>query len=160
MGTRANIIVNFGSTKLVLYRHWDGYPAETGKDLAINLKACGNNCSAFIANLLSEKDAPTSFRDAVPVYEITTDVHGDVEWIYRIVFRHAGDGQVKVGAIHCGCTTNKIPAHAAQQVELGTIEEFVALVNTDIKAMNARITQLKKQPQSCYADADLIEEVL
>ena len=32
MGTRCNIKIETGDTMLWIYRHWDGYPAETGVD--------------------------------------------------------------------------------------------------------------------------------
>jgi hypothetical protein len=37
MGTRCNIRLTWGDNRLYFYRHWDGYPAETGADLCIDL---------------------------------------------------------------------------------------------------------------------------
>ena len=74
MGTRCNIKIESGDTTLWIYRHWDGYPAETGVDLArklVNVKSAGE----FVAKLLKD--------DA---YEVTTSQHGDIEYLYTIVF--------------------------------------------------------------------------
>ena len=74
MGTRCNIKIKTGDTMLWIYRHWDGYPAETGVDLArklVNVKTADE----FIAKLLKD--------DA---YEVTTDQHGDIEYLYKINF--------------------------------------------------------------------------
>tara|TARA_Y100000401_G_scaffold65333_1_gene52062 strand:+ start:832 stop:1371 length:540 start_codon:yes stop_codon:yes gene_type:complete len=74
MGTRCNIRIKAGDTKLWIYRHWDGYPAETGVDLArklVNVKTADE----FIAKLLKD--------DA---YEVTTEQHGDIEYLYKINF--------------------------------------------------------------------------
>ncbi len=37
MGTRSNIVVNYGSTKTIIYRHWDGYIENAGYDIASTL---------------------------------------------------------------------------------------------------------------------------
>ena len=74
MGTRCNIKIETGDTTLWIYRHWDGYPAETGKDLAtklVNVKSADE----FITKLIND--------DA---YEVTTDQHGDIEYLYNISF--------------------------------------------------------------------------
>ena len=33
MGTRCNIRITYGNTNVYIYRHWDGYLSETGKDV-------------------------------------------------------------------------------------------------------------------------------
>ena len=74
MGTRCNIKIETGNTTLWVYRHWDGYPAATGVDLArklVNVKSANE----FINKLLND--------DA---YEITTEQHGDIEYLYNISF--------------------------------------------------------------------------
>ena len=75
MGTRCNIKIETGDTMLWIYRHWDGYPAETGVDLArklVNVKSAGE----FITKLIND--------DA---YEVTTEQHGDIEYLYNITFK-------------------------------------------------------------------------
>ena len=74
MGTRCNIKIKTGDTTLWVYRHWDGYPAATGVDLArklVNVKSS----EEFITKLLND--------DA---YEVTTEQHGDIEYLYNITF--------------------------------------------------------------------------
>ena len=78
MGTRCNIKIKTGNTTLWVYRHWDGYPAATGNDLAtklVNVK----DANEFINKLLND--------DA---YEITTEQHGDIEYLYTIKFEDSG----------------------------------------------------------------------
>ena len=74
MGTRCNIKIETGDTTLWIYRHWDGYPAKTGNDLAtklVNVKSADE----FITKLIND--------DA---YEVTTGQHGDIEYLYKINF--------------------------------------------------------------------------
>ena len=33
MGTRCNIKITYGDTNIYIYRHWDGYLSQTGKDV-------------------------------------------------------------------------------------------------------------------------------
>ena len=74
MGTRCNIKIETGNTTLWIYRHWDGYPAETGVDLATKLVHV-KNANEFITKLIND--------DA---YEVTTEQHGDIEYLYKIIF--------------------------------------------------------------------------
>lgn len=74
MGTRCNIKIKNGDTTLWIYRHWDGYPAVTGNDLAtklVNVKGA----TEFITKLINDDS-----------YEVTTDQHGDIEYLYTIKF--------------------------------------------------------------------------
>ena len=74
MGTRCNIKIETGDTTLWIYRHWDGYPAETGVDLATKLVHV-KNANEFITKLIND--------DA---YEVTTEQHGDIEYLYNVTF--------------------------------------------------------------------------
>lgn len=72
-------------TKIWLYRHYDGYLKETGYNLASCL--CNSkNINEFMTKLLDQKHEPTTYRDAEPIYEFTTGMHGDIEYLYRINF--------------------------------------------------------------------------
>jgi hypothetical protein len=74
MGTRCNIKIKTGDTTLWIYRHWDGYPAATGNDLVrklVNVKSADE----FITKLINDDN-----------YEVTTDQHGDIEYLYNITF--------------------------------------------------------------------------
>ena len=81
MGTRSNILIEYGSTKIFLYRHWDGYPEVTGYDLARILSRPNEPdkklgwAGTFLTRLLEQDD-----------YELTTDLHGDIEYLYQFNF--------------------------------------------------------------------------
>ena len=82
MSTRSNVLLNLGDTKLYLYRHCDGYPGANGADLAEKLIKHKNCGKAFISDLLAERYDATDYRPERPVWEVTTGLHGDIEWLY------------------------------------------------------------------------------
>lgn len=144
MSTRMNLVIEYGKTKVYIYRHMDGYPAEAGVDIAEKLKAAGNNGGKFLAALLSETYEQQSYQTAPSkVYELTTDLHGDIEWLYRVRFPEYGEGDVKVG---CVGRKNFEDVNLLAPASLDTLESFVRLyVNPDIRAKNQRRVQLQKQ---------------
>lgn len=77
MSTRANITINKGETKIILYRHHDGYPTETGIDILNKIKR-NKTTIGLVSDLLSE-----SYGDR-NVYEIASEIHGDIEYNYEI----------------------------------------------------------------------------
>ena len=98
MGTRCNVIVKHGDTKINLYRHWDGYYAETGYDLITRLGHCmgagrfdgsrGFHFNKFATNLINAKREPYRYDPAdKEQYELTNGIHGDVEFIYRFTWK-------------------------------------------------------------------------
>ena len=91
MGTRCNVVINYEETKINLYRHWDGYYSETGYDLAVRLNHSFNK----IGNANAEKffDSVFNAQRSVSVhdmdkkqYELTTELHGDIEYLYEFTF--------------------------------------------------------------------------
>lgn len=92
MATRCNIRITAPKSSLWLYRHWDGYAACTGSDIARTLKhlrkgyARTHGSFSALANALLAKryDKRPHDEEARPIYEITTDRHGDIEWLYEI----------------------------------------------------------------------------
>ena len=86
MSTRSSVIINYGQTQLIIYRHWDGYIEEAGKDLATKLNGCYFdddrkyfNIAKFVSKLLIDDDT----------YRITTQLHGDLEYCYIFNFDDA-----------------------------------------------------------------------
>ena len=75
MSTRANIKLINGDSIIWIYRHSDGYPAETGHDLAEKLRKSCYDFNELTAGILKD--------DA---YRITTEQHGDIEYLYTIQF--------------------------------------------------------------------------
>lgn len=80
MSTRANIILydRWGSAPIYLYHHHDGFFEGVGRDLVKRLDGRKSGwCASCIANEL--------VKDCEDEYEITVGVHGDVEYIYKII---------------------------------------------------------------------------
>ena len=83
MGTRCNIIIKFGDTKIRLYRHWDGYLTMTGQDVLDKLRQSEkrNTQERGIINiaklvqlfLINDND-----------YRLENEASGDLEYVYEI----------------------------------------------------------------------------
>ena len=71
MSTRCNVKLKMGKTVVWFYRHYDGYPSETGADLYTKI-ADAKNFTDMIQSLLSDA-----------FYELTDQQHGDIEWMYE-----------------------------------------------------------------------------
>lgn len=97
MATRSNIrLSDTSGNALWLYRHWDGYPAVNGAAICRAIKKLRRSAYyqhlplfAPLANsLLAERYDPTEHRPRPePVYEVTDQRHGDIEWLYDIRFK-------------------------------------------------------------------------
>ena len=85
MATRSNIIIKQGRNKIYLYRHWDGYPSETGRDLLTRLLESRRHDEgqAFLSNLIR---ANREDWEGKPLYELTDRIHGDIEYLYQFEF--------------------------------------------------------------------------
>lgn len=78
MSTRCNIIVKRkGYQDIILYHHHDGYPSGVGYDLYSRLEQIeGHWYECDIANSL--------VKDLDDEYEITSCIHGDIDYLYTI----------------------------------------------------------------------------
>ena len=85
MSTRSNILITNNDTRIWLYRHYDGYLKEAGYNIASCL-AQSSDLHEFMAQLLSQKHEPSMYREARPIYEFTSGIHGDIEYLYTINF--------------------------------------------------------------------------
>ena len=106
MSTRSNIIIKSGNTKIWLYRHMDGYLSETGYNLASTLAHC-KGFKSFLDNLLNQKYEATMYRQARPIYEFTTEEHGDIEYLYSFEFDRSMPKNVKVIVESCASWENR-----------------------------------------------------
>ena len=95
MSTRSNILIKSGDTNIWIYRHMDGYLSETGYNLAVTL-AHSRSYTDFMNTLLSYKYDPSIYRKTEPVYGITTEQHGDIEYLYKFEFDRVTPHFVKV----------------------------------------------------------------
>lgn len=82
MSTRCNIKIIDKDCEVILYHHHDGYPAGVGADLfdKFNAKLKDKNCY-----LSAEDIANSLIKDPKDdEYEWTSDIHGDIEYLYEI----------------------------------------------------------------------------
>lgn len=92
MATRCNVHLTAPKSSLWIYRHWDGYAACTGSDIARTLKhlrkgyaRTHGTFSALANELLAKRyDKQPHDKEARPIYQITDRQHGDIEWLYEI----------------------------------------------------------------------------
>jgi hypothetical protein len=92
MGTRANIVIKDKHAKLIFYRHSDGYPEWTGKDLLEFVKgytegSLRDNAIQSAGWLIlrgHEEFKQYSYDWKVGAYEPTDSIHGDIEYLYTI----------------------------------------------------------------------------
>lgn len=158
MSTRTNIVIRSGESRVVLYRHWDGYLAETGRDLHNKLVSAGGTYGSddrFLRALLAEMNEATSYREATPVYELTDCLHGDIEYLYVVEFPR--QGEATVGWSEVGFNDDEDAARAA--IVQRPLAAFRADVNKAITEQNRRLLQLKQQQPAHFGDATPAELV-
>lgn len=134
MGTRTNIIVEYGATKTFIYRHWDGYPAVTGYDL-IKLYRETNGAGGFVSALLAAQRE----NEELPQYELTTEVHGDIEFLYVIRFGRE-DNKASFKVVERQAATEKdwpqIRKDEVDEAKVLDLAGFAFLVNGERAKMN------------------------
>ena len=89
MGTRCNIKISYGDNDIYIYRHWDGYLSVTGKDVYDKLQSStidkysfGDETNAVRVNIVNFINSFLCDNK----YELTTGIHGDVEYVYHFEF--------------------------------------------------------------------------
>lgn len=139
MATRANIVLKNAETTLWLYRHWDGYPAIAGANLAKVIKLALRNQHGYASllphiaeTLLAERD--TGGRS---IYELTSGKHGDIQWLYQLTFR--GDAAVTVSVSERNLMTDAWKRHPAI-----TVWDLRSLCARELLAMRKRIHARRK----------------
>lgn len=153
MGTRSNIVIEVGSSRVYLYRHWDGYLAGAGRDIYSKLVAAGSNADQFLRSLMAEMDEATSYRPAKGVYELTSEVHGDIEYLYFVRFSDRGSREPEIGWATFRPGDDRSPSIKAVGA-LGSAEAFKGAVNRAIVEQNARLAQLKREQPGAYGDVE------
>ena len=154
MGTRCNVIVKHGDTKINLYRHYDGYYAETGYDLITRLGHCmgakrfdGSRCfsfNKFVTNLINAKREPYRYDPAdKEQYELTNGIHGDVEFIYRFTWKDVNKvilnfSQRRLVKDSKGELQAKWTTDISKTVNSETIEEVFKFMTDEKLAMRER----------------------
>ena len=175
MGTRCNVIFRTeGGPDVFIYRHWDGYPAETGAHLARLARVAnrrGWSDGELLAAILTARESSPRMGSSrrSPSYELTNGIHGDIEHVYTLQAGLVDNGhgyRVKrawrIG--HCAapfvadrdrCIAEaEKKARAMARRKESTPEFFLAsIVNPAIRdtAHRVRIHNRGKAPAACYA---------
>lgn len=168
MSTSANIVICHGDTKLVVYRHWDGYPAETGADIITKLREAikGDGyrrttfaiVTDFVRSILNDTYEQQSYETKPKhVYDLMdVQTHG-IEHYYVLNFRASVDdnGEDCVGIYHAA---RPLHFHDEGWMKQGTslsLKLFTNFVNADRAQCNVRLRQMKaKNPgNKHYGDA-------
>jgi hypothetical protein len=99
MSTRANIVIKDADSKIILYRHSDGYPSGTMPVLnryldSVKSGEYRDNVMQSIGHLLDlgRAELLECFDGKIPEYqkwkhgtlEVTDSIHGDIEYLYTI----------------------------------------------------------------------------
>ena len=81
MATRSNTIIKLGRTKLIFYKHHDGYPSGVGKDLFDKL--CHYN-----SNLSDEKtiNIEEFIQSMFFSFDLVEEVSSDIDYLYILNF--------------------------------------------------------------------------
>ena len=166
MSTRCNIIVKSGKSTVYLYRHSDGYPAETGADLLAKVQTAYGPPDAhrsiegaadhFVRAIFAEHYEQQSYETSPKaVYELTTDLHGDIEHCYQVEFAEmfaAGPVSIRHAARPANWHES---GHEVEDWARGrrySLQQFAELVNAERRDMNARLAKLRTTSKH-YADA-------
>jgi hypothetical protein len=129
MATRANIILRYGASEVYLYRHWDGYPSETGADILKKATEAGS-LNGLLEALLSERDGGDR------VYELTSGMHGDIEWGYAVEV--ARDGSLRFGVREFPIGAGPDRVNGALIPAIYDAASFAEVVNAAIREYNRR----------------------
>lgn len=134
MSTRCNIVIEFGDTVLYVYRHYDGYLRDTGRDLVDLLKEEGKTPWRFISELLAKRYGKQPYEsEPRPIYEVVDSIHGDIEYLYRIKFLSDARGtSFIIGYAGCPYTSQDHLIPAIKNVTVGSIEAFESEIANEL----------------------------
>jgi len=168
MSTRCNIIIKSGESKVFMYRHCDGYLAETGADIVRKLESAWGTDGAhytpagaadrFLRSLFSEYYDQQSYEKTPRrVYELTTGLHGDIEHSYTIDFKNGfSTGSVSIRHAARPDTWHKENMETDDWAWKGkrhTIDSLRDAVNQARKESNDRLARLRKD-NGAYKDCE------
>ena len=150
MATRSNIIIRGGQFKCYLYRHYDGYPAETGAHLLETMNAArllGQNNNrpddraVSLVNRLLRSTADDPGYDGKPSYhyEITDEIHGDIEHLYIVRMANPFGIQILHAQIGIGIGDDRDEAAIIAESVPYTPAEFADMVNRERADITARM---------------------
>ena len=147
MGTRCNVVINFGDTKIRIYRHYDGYLAITGEDILNKLSASNVRNYDTKKNTINIAQLVQSFL-VDGNYRLESEQGGDLEYIYELNFNDVyqcgndyNKSNLKNVILHeRDMDTRKWSSQTFKEV--GVLSEFQAVVTKEVKAMFARMAKV------------------
>src|SRR5262245_1929164 len=156
MATRCNVVLtdSVAGSKVFLYRHWDGYLAEAGGDIAEKLKASlaktaySRGFREMLTTMVCEKRGGEGRDKDRPQYEVTDDVHGDIEHLYEVSFNAGRMNQHTEATI---THSTRRPGQEFGAKVAYTLAGFISLVNADRVETNKRLASLRASSKH-YAD--------
>jgi len=165
MGTRCNVVVKLSpESQVILYRHWDGYPAVTGADLVTIARRTIETADPYSlgTHLLKALIAETrggEGRDAdKPQYELTDSIHGDVEHVYTFTPWHPWGETVP----EKNCSVEWRERSGWGEEAVWTVRTYPDLdsfvrrcINPELSAFRSRLAkvgQLDEESTAAYAD--------
>lgn len=140
MATRSNVKINDANTgaQIWIYRHWDGYPAGGGADLAKVIRRITRLDFSSLANELLRLQRPaTKYSGPEYIYEVTDGEHGDIEWRYDVSLHRNQGFSITVRERSAGGSWKEHPAR--------TIQEFRDFCAKDICDIRKRYFDRKKK---------------
>jgi len=170
MSTRCNIKIVTDDQTVYLYRHMDGYPAETGADVYEVAKSFDGNSYNYLPAWMAAVNRFMKYcyegddlRKARPMYELTDAAHGDIEHFYVIKVGNYtcphNDPNCKECKPKCFAMVYHVGGYGPElEDQCNTNEngmtpaEFAEVVNADRREINTRIAQLRKQNPGLYGD--------
>jgi len=159
MGTRCNVSVRLSNeSTIIFYRHWDGYPAVTGADIArtalkvlrdkpTNYSRMGGGAALACALMAKRRGGDKTYDGGhnwkKPQYELTEAEHGDIEYHYKFDASWQSDSATGMTVrVESGWGDDK------GALNFDSVEDFVTLyVNPEIRATNKRIRELGREPK-------------
>ena len=85
MSTRGNVIVKYGTTEVVFYRHHDNYISEGGYELATLIKH-NVNAPALIKDMMTRQRGIYISDMDRPLYRLSSSLAGDSEYTYTLTY--------------------------------------------------------------------------
>jgi len=85
MSTRGNVIIKYGNTKVIFYRHHDNYISEGGYELATLIKH-NVNAPALIKDMMTRQRGIYISDMDRPLYRLSSALAGDSEYTYTLTY--------------------------------------------------------------------------
>jgi hypothetical protein len=103
---------------VILYHHWDGYPAWMGPELDRILKQVKTtlNTAGFsywwdserVGALMIKLSADSTSYNGVPRFQPCTALHGDIDYLWRVLLGTSGEYDIQCFRVNVDWETGRI----------------------------------------------------